>query len=348
VKKKLTKQISLGIDPLTGRRIRKRVYGDTQAEIRKQETIAQREFAKHGRPDRTTLLEYINRYEAAYISTKTYLTRRNFTTLKNKCEPLYHKRMNEITRLDLQNLLNDVWDIPVTCKRLRQVLRSLWRSAEADGIVQKNVALRLDVPHETKKEKRPLTAEEKEALKKADFTPQERLLVDILYQFGLRPSEAFALDSTSVDTKNKLLIINKSLSHDHATPIIKSTKTGVTRKLPIPDELLPRLKPTGTSTYLFTNQYGQLFTPFNIEKISKSIINKINLAMGGTDELRVTDMTLYNFRHNRATDLYYMSGNLSTKAKARYMGHSEEMFLRTYSHLLDEKEETELLRKAVQ
>ena len=54
-------------------------------------------------------------------------------------------------------------------------------------------------------------------------------------------------------------------------------------------------------------------------------------------------MNFYTFRHNRATELYYLQG-VSTKKKAEYMGHSELMFIKTYSHLDDSREAEELLR----
>lgn len=348
MKKKLTKQISLGIDPYTGRRIRKRIYGDTIAEIRKKEKAAQQEFAKIGNVNRTTFMEYLDQWEQAYVANKAHATQKTFHTIKTKCEPLYYKRMCDITRIDLQQIVNDCWDAPTMCKALCGKLSSIWQSAMTDGIVQRNIAYKLDRPPTPKPIKRPLTKEEKEAIKIANFTPQERLLVDILFQFGLRPAEAFALDATSVDRKNRQLIISKSLSHDHNRPKLRLTKTQETRNLPIPDAILPKLHPlTRASTYFFVNCQNQLLSKRQADTLSRSVIDKINLALGGTDTLRKTDMTLYTFRHNRATDLYYMKGNLSTKAKAKYMGHSEEMFLRTYSHMLDEKEEQELLRQVV-
>jgi integrase len=84
----------------------------------------------------------------------------------------------------------------------------------------------------------------------------------------------------------------------------------------------------------------------NGEKLQNSILNKINTAMGGTKKIRKTDITLYNFRHHKASLLYYLPG-VSVKAKAAYLGHSEEMFLKVYSHMMEEKEDKEVLRDAV-
>lgn len=169
------------------------------------------------------------------------------------------------------------------------------------------------------------------------------MLVDILLQFGLRPGEAFALCKTDIDFQKKELHIAKSLTHDHQTPILKSTKTQQERTLPIPDSMLPTLKSINR-LYLFVNKDGALYTRKQMFSFGQKLIAKINRQMGGTSRLRVTDMSLYNFRHHKASILYYTEG-ISNKAKAKYMGHSEEMFIRTYSHLMEQKENMDVLRQ---
>lgn len=345
-KKKLTKQISLGIDPMTGRRIRKRIYGDTKAELAKLEKQAVRENERRGNPSNITLEQYITKWQDAYISTQAQATQRTFRSTIRKCEPLYHKRMSDITRTELQQIINDNWEHPSMCRLLCFRLNNIWLSAMEDGIVEKNVAQRLKRPKRHKPVTRPLTNAEITGIEKADLTERERLLMDILFQFGLRPQEALALDMSSVDRKNKLLIINKALAHKEQEPYIKKTKTEETRSLPIPDDLLPRLKPASNSTYFFVDENGSLYTRWGVQKLREEIQDKINIAMGGTKSLRVTDLTFYTLRHHRATMLYYSKdAGLTMKAKAHYMGHSEEMFVNTYSHMIEELEDMELLRQ---
>ena len=52
----------------------------------------------------------------------------------------------------------------------------------------------INLPNYVKKEKRPLTSEEKEAISKADFTNREKAFIYIIYSCGLRRGEALALD----------------------------------------------------------------------------------------------------------------------------------------------------------
>lgn len=344
--KKLTKQITLGVDPYTGKRIRKRISANSKTALDQAIREAQREFDREGKKSDTTVKEYFEQWYDAYASRLAPNTQANYRSTLNLCKGIYDKKMRLVTRTDLQKIINDNWEHPDTCRRLGGKLQTIWDLAMADGIVNRNIAVRLSRPKVIHAERRPLTAEEKKALDKADFTPDERFLVDILYNFGLRPGEALALCKSDVNFRDNTITISKSLTHINSKPIIKSTKTTKNRTLPVPDFMMAKFRKV-EGLYFFHTEDGSPLTKMAAYAMSRSILDKINLAMGGTKKLRVTDMTLYTFRHNKATALYYYSGNLSLKKKAEYMGHSEEMFIRTYSHLVEDREETELLRQAI-
>ena len=52
-----------------------------------------------------------------------------------------------------------------------------------------------------------------------------------------------------------------------------------------------------------------------------------------------TDMTAHMCRHNYCTRLCYEIPKISTKKIAELMGDTEQMVLKVYSHILDEKED---------
>lgn len=342
--KKYSKQISLGYDPMTGKRIRKRVYADSKAGLRQAEHELIKEYAKRGNPSNMLYKDYEDLWWQANCSHLTPKTQSGYQDLLKKMEPLHNRKMSQIIRTDLQQILSDCWDRPVLCNKLASMMSNIWRNAAQDGVVEKNIAEKLKRPKRAAPVRRALTEAEMSAIKVADFTPEERLLVDILLQFGLRPGEALALDLRSFNRQDRTLTINKALTHDGTRPVIKSTKTGVTRTLPVPDSFWPKLPKK--AMYLFQNEDGSLYSRGQVLNISNHIRLKINKAMGGSYYFRVTDMSLYTFRHNKASQLYYLPG-VSLKKKAEYMGHSEMMFIRTYSHLIDAKEDTEALREAV-
>ena len=93
---------------------------------------------------------------------------------------------------------------------------------------------------------------------------------------------------------------------------------------------------------LFTKQDGQQHTKSSYVKMSARIMKKWNQALGGDSVMNMLpNVTMYSFRHRKATDLYYLCqrGSISTKYAAELMGHSEEIFIRTYSHIDMEHED---------
>jgi integrase len=345
-KKKLSKQISLGYDPMTGKRIRKRIYADTKAGLTQAEKDLIAEYARHGNPSTLTFGEYKEKWWNANVAHKAFSTQDAYKAAFSHVAYLEPVRMRDITRTDLQAAVNKLIHVPCMCRRVASILGSVWEAAVIDGVIEKNVALKLKRPKYKKSRRRALTEEELKAVREADLNPMERLFVTYLQQFGLRPGEAFALDRRALSKKDLTLTINKSVTYNSEKPVLKGTKTGVTRVLPVPASIIPQLQPVNNQLYLFTNEDGSFFTKTQARRFKERIIKKINMQMGGTDKIKKTDMTLYYFRHTRASQLYYIT-TVSTKAKAAYLGHSETMFLRIYSHMLEEKEEIEALREAV-
>lgn len=289
--------------------------------------------------------QYEKQWWEAYGTTLAPSTQKSYKTYLRKNSEIRHKQMTKILRSDLQKVINDNWNHPELCKLYVFLMRNLWKSALFDGIVTKDITEGLKKPKKVKSQRRPLTEDELEAVRTAKFEPDERFLVNLLLQFGLRPGEALALNKSAFNRKDKTLTINKALAHNGETPFIKTTKTGVSRVLPVPDSFWSLIPGTKTM-YFFTNKNGQLLSRDQMNRMKRRILNKINEAMGGTNKLRMTDMTLYNFRHHKASLLYYLPG-VSLKKKAEYMGHTEEMFLKTYSHMMEDKEDVEALRQSV-
>lgn len=343
--KRLSKQITLGYDPVTGNRIRKRIYADSAAGLRQAEKEMIRQYAQNGISSHMTYDQYEKKWWEAYATILTPSTQKSYKSYLRKNTEIRHKQMQKIIRLDLQKVINANSTHPELCKTYVFLMRSIWRSAVFDGIVSKDITEGLKTPKRAKIRRRPLTEDELKAVRTAKLEPDERFLINLLLQFGMRPGEALALNKSAFNRKDKTLTINKALAHNGEEPFIKTTKTGVTRVLPVPDSFWSLIPETKTM-YFFTNEDGQLLRRDQMNRMKRRILDKINEAMDGTSKLRMTDMTLYSFRHHKASLLYYLPG-VSFKKKAEYMGHTEETFLKTYSHMMEEMEDAELLRQAV-
>lgn len=343
--KKISKQITLGYDPATGKRIRKWISSETKAGLKQAEKDAVMRFAKSGISSSITLKDYKDRWFQADCSQLQASTRYVYERTLKHLDPLLNKRMDRITRIELQTIITDLWNQPYAASKLASLIGQIWRSALLDGIVNKDITKGLKLPKKPKSGRRALTPEEIEAVKNVDLPEQIRFLADVLLQFGLRPQEAFALGPKSFNRKAKTLTIDKAVGYDKQEPYIKETKTGVTRILPVPDSFWSKI-PKGYPFCYFVREDGTLWHRQQTLAAMQTIRTAVNYYLGGNEKFRKTDLTLYTFRHNKATQLYYLPG-VTLKKKAEYMGHSEMMFIKTYSHLDDTKEEIEALRSAI-
>ena len=100
----------------------------------------------------------------------------------------------------------------------------------------------LELPKRKLKEKRCLTEKELDAVRAADLPDRERMFVNIMLAFGLRPGEALALQRRHFNFSKMILTIDSAITHVDNRAILKGTKTDSVREIPIPRQLLPGLK----------------------------------------------------------------------------------------------------------
>lgn len=260
-----------------------------------------------------------------------------------------HIPLDKIKKSDAQRMINDRWEHPRTCQIIRMTLIQILDTAVEDKLINENVCRKLNMPKNEPAEKRQLTEEEKEAIKKADFTDRERMFVLILFYFGLRRGEALALTRSDIDLKNNSLSVNKAVTFDVNSPVIKSTKTSSgTRSIPIPSSVKPVLSDylkKCNNLYLFTDKSGNLLTKSMLRRMWDNIVKKMNEAVCTEKELiignlHITDLTPHLFRHNYCTMLYY--SGISQKKAVELMGHSDiNMIMNVYAHLDEQKEKVQ-------
>lgn len=257
-------------------------------------------------------------------------------------------KLQDITRNHIQWLVNETSDRPRTCQQIvmtwKQIIRAAIRDKLLPGGSYEDFCADLELPKYKATEKRPLTKEEVKAIKKAAFTDRERCFVLLIYGCGLRREEAIALTPFDISIKRRELTINKALGFDGNNTYEKGPKTeNGNRTIPMPSYLAKFLKAyiltLKGSNRLIPNLTGGDITLSGYRRMWESIIEKMNIAAGGNDELQViTGLTAHVFRHNYCTQLCYQIPKISTKKIAQLMGDSEKMVLDVYSHILEEKE----------
>lgn len=341
---KYSKQISLGYT-MEGKQIRKWVHADTIRELNEKTEQLKLEWKLTPNTSDVTFRKYSGEWFKAYKSNRSARTQEMYQYALRKCSDLDRFPLKSITKTACQQVVNALWETPKTAKIVRDTLFQIFKAAISDGILIRNPADGLSLPEHKKKQIHLLTEWELDGIRKAALDPTDRMFVTILQVFGLRPAEALALQITDFDLDNNILRINKAveLSNDNSSKI-KDTKTGKDREIPVPEEIKPLLKEymRGLKSFLlFSKKDGGLMTKSAYRRMQKRIWKAVNEALGGDENHNlVSGRNFYEFRHRRSTDLYYLcqKGIISTKKAAELMGHSEEVFIRIYSHI-DEKKE---------
>ena len=333
---KYKKQVYLGYDA-SGRQVRKWFHADTKAELNEKILEYKMEMRKVSNPSDVTFADYSEHWFKTYKANRSQQTQEMYTYALRKCELLDPVPVKKVTRSLCQEAVNRSWAHPSAAEVLADTLKQIFKTAIADGIILSNPADGLELPKKPQSKFYLLTEEDLDKIEKTELSPADRLLVTILQVFGLRPAEALALQPTDFDFRKNVLHITKAveLSNDNRSRI-KSTKTETSRDIPIPEELIAPLREyfwENPGFLLFPKADGRPYTKSAYRRASERILKAIG----------VPHCTLYSFRHRRATDLYYLTqkpgSGLSVKQAAALMGHSEIVFLRTYSHIDPELED---------
>ena len=257
-------------------------------------------------------------------------------------QPVYGKKVSDLTMMDLQKILNSNSDHPRACEQLRLTIRQLCRQAVRDGILKRDISDGLQIPKCPKPSTRFLTSEEVEKILAIDFDEQDKLFIDVIYHTGMRPAEALALQWSDIDKKNNVIHVRRAFEFESNKPKVKTTKTGVSRDIPVTSSFTQMLlRRSKTSVFVFLCGDAP-FTRSAYFTMSKRVFGRIK------EEIGIEGVTFYTFRHTFATNLYYdgvKPGIITTKEAATICGHSEHIFLTRYTHLDDSRENIDELLK---
>lgn len=349
--------VSTGKHKPNGKPIRIPVYGTSSRDLERKVAAIQTDLDRgtYAFDKNITLGKYANLWlEAHKKGTVSHATEKNYYYTINKHFDLIEDiKLQDLTKTNIMVQINKPENTPEIKKHIIMTIKQILETAIDDGLVYRNVARSIKAPAAPTKEKRALTPAEKVAIKKCDFTPMEKVYVDILYCCGLRRGELLALQRQDVDFITGNININKSLSFSGGSNIKEPKSKAGRRAVPMPDWLAEELKAyikTIDSMYLFHSQTGALISESTAKRMWNSIFNKINVAMGGTADIykqgvlieegiHATDITPHIFRHNYATMLFYSGMDL--KEAQRLLGHSSiKITLEIYTHLMENPEST--------
>lgn len=299
--------------------------------------IKQRQFVRKAD---VSFYEYAVAWKSAYKSNLALNTQNMYSNIIEKHLVEISCNISEVNRAHYLTLINSTsgirtqQQISMTFKQIvKNAIRDRLLPADAfDEIFLDTVKIKYKAP-----EKRALAEHEKKALTAASLEPMEKIFVFILYGCGLRRGEVIALTRFDISLERKELTVNKAVAFDVNTPVLKDTKNGVHRTVPIPDAIYPAIHDYVRSlrtTYLFHMKDGEIITKSSLDKMWQRIIRK----MQEQSVEPIEGLTPHIFRHNYCANLCYQIPKISIGKIAELLGDSQKMVVDVYNHEVAAKE----------
>ena len=261
-------------------------------------------------------------------------------------------RLVDIRKIHLQDLINSHVDKPRIMQQLVLTFKQIIKAAMSDRLLPAtaylDICTGITVPKYKAEEKRPLTDEEKAAVKAccdpsnpAAFSPREKLFVLLIYGCGLRRGEALALTWFNVNLKTMEISITQNLAFEKNSNYLKDPKSSNgKRTVPIPEYLRDALQSAPRTGPLIQSRKKGYLTPSGYRRLWESITAKMNQAAGGSESVHVIfDLTAHIFRHNYCTALCYQVPAISLERIAALMGDDLKTILAVYSHVQNERQD---------
>jgi integrase len=251
------------------------------------------------------------------------------------------RQLRSITAAELQMYMNKLSGMSKTTIAYHNaIIRNVFESAYANGIIDRDPSRGLKKPSAEKKSRRALTDAETTAALSVGSKHPEGLLLLILYYTGLRRGEALGLQWRDVDFLKKQISVKRDVDFITGTIGALKTKSSI-RTVPIPAELLSVLSRVRGVGETFVIQSPQSHSFLSIRTFNRRW-DRLMKAMRDEDpsieqENGMSILTPHYFRHNYASVLY--NAGVDILAAQKFLGHSDiKTTLEIYSHLSEGKE----------
>ena len=231
---------------------------------------------------------------------------------------------------------------------VKHILKTSFTWAVSNNYLERNPTEALVLPKmsSTSSKHRCLTMDE---IRWVLFTPHKMQTPSVIMLYtGMRPEEVLALKNSDIDLTKGIINVNKAVKYSGNVPYIGETKTGVSRVVVMPPELIEYLKEVGIKSddkLLVPDSNGKVYHKRNWQRKYKSYITDLDILYGGKFKSKfdpnytqtIDGWTPYCLRHTSATMGSDKFG-VSKKQLADNQGHNEETMTRYYEDsILDER-----------
>jgi integrase len=325
-------QITVGRHPVSGKRVRKTVYGDTQAEVRqKMDEERQKPATAPSRQSVATAIDFWLGTCKARVDRKT--AGGYAYDIAPAKERLGRIPLADLTAMDVAELyrwMAERGDSPDRAHRAGSRLRQCLAKCVKMDLLKVSPAARVDLPRVQRDKVNPMTAAQARHLLEVAAGFTHPALFRLALDSGGRCGELLALtwDDVALGEAPEVFF-NKSLQVSDGEMRVKEPKTKASRRrVPLTRRTADALEATrgraGAADPVFPARNGAFIWPTNLFRVYWAPLREA----AALEEFRFHDL-----RHTCATLL--LLANVHPKVVQERLGHAKiEMTLNTYSHLL--------------
>ncbi|VHA78459.1 tyrosine-type recombinase/integrase [Streptococcus pyogenes] len=354
--------IYLGIDQMTGKRVKTSVTGRTQTEVKQKAKHAQFDFLSNGSTiKRKVVIKtfkelshlWLETYKLTvkpqtYDATVTRLNRHIIPTLGNM-------KVDKITASDIQMLINRLSKYYVNYTAVRSVIRKVLQQGVLLGLIDYNSARDIILPRKQPNAKKKVKfidpSDLKSFLEHLETSQHKRynlyfdaVLYQLLLSTGLRIGEACALEWGDIDLENGTIAINKTYNKNLKFLSTAKTQSG-NRVISVDKKTLRILKLYQMRQRQLFNEVGARVSEVVFATPTRKYFNA-SVRQSALDtrckEAGIERFTFHAFRHTHASLL--LNAGISYKELQYRLGHANiSMTLDTYGHLSKDKEKEAVL-----
>ena len=353
--------VYLGVDQVTGKKVKTKVTGRTQKEVKLKAIQEKIGFQKDGctRFKASSIENYqelADLWWESYKHTVKPNTKINVKRiLKNHVLPLFGAyKLNKLTTPLIQSIVNNLADKTnkgeegafLYYDSIHALNKRILQYGVTMQAIQHNPARDVIIPRKQQAKEQKIRFFSNQELKKflayldnLDLNLYENLFDYVLYKTllasGCRIGEALALEWSDINLKTGTISISKTLNRYQETNTPKS-KAGL-RDVEIDPATISLLKQYKKRQQLEWWKLGKseniVFTPFTTKYAYACLLRK--RLQGHFKSAGVPDISFHGFRHTHATIMLY--AGIEAKDLQYRLGHSNiTMTLNTYVHATKE------------
>jgi integrase/recombinase XerC len=265
---------------------------------------------------------------ASELTIKSY--REDLTALVDYLEEAYGQCPvpSQVTTFDLRDYVAAVGEAGYaksTVARRLASMRSFFRFAQRNGLVDGNPAKPLRSPRKSRNLPHVLSDQELKRLLEAPPADEllglrDRALLETMYSAGLRVSETVGICDGDLDFQEGLVRVRGKGRRERLAPL-GSFAVRALRKWLAARQLSPR-EPRGPSAPVFVNRFGRRLTTRSVARMLEKHLKKTGL------DLRTSPHSL---RHSFATHLLDRGADI--RSVQELLGHKSLVTTQIYTHV---------------